>query len=402
MVNGSCHLSTIHHQPLAIFMSKPLVILGSTGSIGRQALDVVRTLPNELRVVGLVAYRDVDALCQQIAEFQPQAVALIDAGAAQELRHRKGKAGYNVYSGIEGAETVATLSQAQCVLSALVGAAGLHPTLAAIQAGKDIALANKETLVAAGEIVMREVRERGVQLIPVDSEHSALFQCLQGEDRASIKRLILTASGGPFVDWTQEQLEQATVAQALKHPNWRMGNKITVDSATLMNKGLEVIEAHWLFGVEVSRIEVLVHRQSVIHSLVEFTDNSIKAQLGVPDMRLPIQYALLYPKRAAGNAPGCNLLQWRQLTFEEPDEERFPCLRLARQAGEIGGTMPAVMNAANEVAVQAFLEGRIKFTDIPRTIAHTMEQMETHLRPELSEILEADRAARRLAAAITQ
>jgi 1-deoxy-D-xylulose-5-phosphate reductoisomerase len=382
-------------------MSKPLVILGSTGSIGRQALDVVRTLSNELRVVGLVAYRDVDALCQQIAEFQPQAVAMIDASAAQELRNRNEEAGYNVYSGIEGAETVATLPQAQCVLSALVGAAGLHPTLAAIQAGKDVALANKETLVAAGEIVMREARKRGVQLIPVDSEHSALFQCLQGEDNASIKRLILTASGGPFVDWTKEQLEQATVQQALKHPNWRMGNKITVDSATLMNKGLEVIEAHWLFGVEVSRIDVLVHRQSVIHSLVEFADNSIKAQLGVPDMRLPIQYALLYPKRAAGNAPCCNLLQWRQLTFEAPDEERFPCLRLARQAVETGGTMPAVMNAANEVAVQSFLEGRIKFTDIPRTIEHTMEQMETHLHPELSEILEADRAARQRAAQLT-
>ncbi|MCS6859442.1 MAG: 1-deoxy-D-xylulose-5-phosphate reductoisomerase [Abditibacteriales bacterium] len=379
-------------------MPKPLVILGSTGSIGRQALEVVRALPDELRVVGLVANRDVDTLCQQIAEFQPHAVAMMDADAAQELRNRNEAAGYNVYAGIEGAETVATLPQARCVLSALVGAAGLHPTLAAIQTGKDVALANKETLVAAGAIVMREVRARGVQLVPVDSEHSALFQCLQGEDRQTVKRLILTASGGPFVDWTKEQLEQATVQQALQHPNWRMGNKITVDSATLMNKGLEIIEAHWLFDVEVSRIEVLIHRQSVIHSLVEFADNSIKAQLGVPDMRLPIQYALLYPKRTAGNAPPCDLRQWRQLTFEEPDEERFPCLRLARQAAEIGGTMPAVMNAANEVAVQAFLDGRIKFTDIPRMIAQTMERMEIHPHPELSEVLEADRAARRLAA----
>ncbi len=396
-------LSLIPHlSSLLLDLSKSLVILGSTGSIGRQALDVVRTLPDDLRVVGLVAHRDVDTLCQQIAEFHPQAVAMIDVNAAQELRNRSESAGYNVYSGIEGAEIVTTLPQAQCVLSALVGAAGLRPTLAAIQAGKDIALANKETLVAAGEIVMREVRERGVQLIPVDSEHSALFQCLQGEDSASVKRLILTASGGPFVDWTKEQLEQATVQQALKHPNWRMGNKITVDSATLMNKGLEVIEAYWLFGVEVSRIDVLIHRQSVIHSLVEFADNSIKAQLGVPDMRLPIQYALLYPKRTAGNAPRCDLLQWRQLTFEEPDEERFPCLHLARQAVEIGGTMPAVMNAANEVAVQSFLDGRIKFTDVPRAIAQTMEQCETHLRPELSEILEADRAARKLAVQITQ
>jgi 1-deoxy-D-xylulose-5-phosphate reductoisomerase len=234
-------------------------------------------------------------------------------------------------------------------------------------------------------------------LIPVDSEHSALFQCLHGEGKNNVKRLILTASGGPFVDWTKEQLEEATVEQALKHPNWRMGNKITVDSATLMNKGLEVMEAHYLFGVDPKQIDVVIHRQSIIHSLVEFADNSIKAQLGVPDMRLPIQYALLYPSRVAGNAPPCDLLQCQPLTFEPPDEERFPCLRLARQALTLGGAQPAAMNAANEVAVQAFLDRRIKFTDVPRTIAQTLEQFEPRPYSDVSEVLEADQAARRRA-----
>jgi 1-deoxy-D-xylulose-5-phosphate reductoisomerase len=378
-------------------MSKPLVILGSTGSIGRQALDVVRTLPGELRVVGLVAYRDVDRLGEQMQEFRPEAAAMIDPDAARRLRERCNGTGCQIYGGIEGAEAVAVWESGQCVLSALVGAAGLRPTLAAIQAGKDIALANKETLVAAGEIVMKEVEERGVQLIPVDSEHSALFQCLHGEGKNNVKRLILTASGGPFVDWTKEQLEEATVEQALKHPNWRMGNKITVDSATLMNKGLEVMEAHYLFGVDPKQIDVVIHRQSIIHSLVEFADNSIKAQLGVPDMRLPIQYALLYPSRVAGNAPPCDLLQCQPLTFEPPDEERFPCLRLARQALTLGGAQPAAMNAANEVAVQAFLDRRIKFTDVPRTIAQTLEQFEPRPYSDVSEVLEADQAARRRA-----
>jgi 1-deoxy-D-xylulose-5-phosphate reductoisomerase len=375
-------------------MSKRIVILGSTGSIGRQALDVARTLPDELRVVGLVAHQSVDAVCEQIAQFRPQAVAMIDPDAARTLRQRCEGTGVEVHSGVEGAETVATLSSAQCVLSALVGAAGLRPTLAAIHAGKDVALANKETLVVAGEIVMEAVRQRNVSLVPVDSEHSALFQCLRGEDSESIRRLILTASGGPFVDWTQEQLEQATIEQALRHPNWRMGNKITVDSATLMNKGLEVIEAQWLFGVDARQIDVVVHRQSVIHSLIEFKDYSIKAQLGVPDMRLPIQYALLYPQRMAGNAPPCDLFQYPSLTFEPPDEERFPCLRLARQAAAVGGTLPAAMNAANEIAVEAFLLGKIRFTMIPRVIRYIMEKHDARDHPHLQDIFAADRDAR--------
>ncbi len=392
---------------------RPIVILGSTGSIGRQALEVAKALPQRLRVVGLAAGSNAELLARQIAEWQPEIAALGDEAGARSLK-TQATGRTKIVGGTGGVEEVAAWPTATLALGAMLGAAGLKPTLTAIEAGKDIAIANKETLVAAGEIVVAAARRRGVALLPVDSEHSAIAQCLQGEDAASVARLTITASGGPFADTPRAELERVTAAQALKHPTWTMGRKITVDSATLMNKGLEAIEARWLFEVPMERIGVVVHRQSIVHSLVSFCDGSVKAQLGVPDMQLPIQWALLHPDRVSGPAPALDIAAMGPLSFEPPDEERFPALGLARRAAEMGGVAPCMMNAANEVAVEAFLCGETGFYGITDCIEAVLERCprehgsrercSTAARPAhglndiaLNDILEADSAARHLA-----
>jgi 1-deoxy-D-xylulose-5-phosphate reductoisomerase len=352
---------------------KRLAILGSTGSIGQSALAVVAEHPQEFRVVGLAAGKNVGVLAEQIRAVRPDRVSVQDEAVARDLRESlAGHPSVEILAGPEGAVSVAAAPEADLVVSAMVGAVGLEPTLAAVEAGKTLALANKETLVAAGPLVMSAVAARGAVLIPVDSEHSAIFQALEGQRREEVRRLWLTASGGPFRTWPKEKLATATPAQALKHPNWDMGAKITIDSATMMNKALEVIEASVLFGLPVSQIEVCIHPQSIIHSLVEFVDGSVLAQLGWPDMRLPIAYALNYPRRLPMNSEPLDLGKVAQLTFERPDFERFPALRLGYQAAETGGTMPAVLNAANEVAVAAFLNGLLPFPGITRVVEETM------------------------------
>jgi 1-deoxy-D-xylulose-5-phosphate reductoisomerase len=380
---------------------KPIVILGSTGSIGRQALAVARALPHRLRVVGLAAHSNCELFAQQVAEWKPAIAGLWDEAAAGRVRDALNGGRTRIVSGPTGLEEIATFPEAELVLGAMLGAAGLTPTLAAIEAGKDVAIANKETLVAAGEIVMAAAHARGVALLPVDSEHSAIAQCLLGECDRSVTRLTITASGGPFVDLTREQIAAAAPTQALKHPTWSMGRKITIDSATLMNKGLEAIEACWLFGVPMQDIDVVVHRQSIVHSFVTFCDRSVKAQLGVPDMRLPIQWALLHPERVTaaeggqdGGAPELDVMRMGPLTFEPPDGERFPAPALARHAMELGGTAPAVMNAANEVAVQAFLDGVTGFYGITECVAAVLERHTPVARPSLSDIYAADGEAR--------
>jgi 1-deoxy-D-xylulose-5-phosphate reductoisomerase len=375
---------------------KPIVILGSTGSIGVQALAVAKALPQQLRVVGLAAGSNVELFAQQIAEWQPEIAALHDEKAARRLSEYS-TGNTKIVSGAGGVQEVATWPSARLVLGAMLGSAGLTPTLAAIEAGKDIAIANKETLVAAGEIVIEAARQKNVALLPVDSEHSAIAQCVLGETSESITRLTITASGGPFADTPRAELEQVLAAQALKHPTWSMGRKITVDSATLMNKGLESIEARWLFDVPMDQIDVVVHRQSIVHSLVTFCDGSVKAQLGVPDMRLPIQWALLHPQRVLGNAPQLDIMAMRDLTFEAPDMERFPALNLARRAAQMGGVAPAMMNAANEASVEAFLEGRTGFYGISDCIGSVLERTPRVARPALDDIYAADREARELA-----
>lgn len=373
---------------------KRVSVLGSTGSVGRQALEVLTTLGRDFDVVGLAAGRNKELLLQQAIKFRPRVIALAGKEEADWLTSRlDGATGIEVTWGQEGLNRVATLAETDIVLNALSGAVGLAPTIKALEAGKDIALANKETLVAAGALVMDLAQRRGCTLLPVDSEHSAIWQCLQGSQPAEVAKIILTASGGPFRTYAKEQLAKVTPAQALKHPNWNMGHKITVDSATLMNKGLEVIEARWLFGMDYSRIQVIIHPQSIIHSMVEYVDGSVIAQLGVPDMRLPIQYALTYPRRLQGSVPG---LSWPvgDLTFEMPDLKRFPALRLAYEAGYTGGTMPAVLNAANEVAVEQFLAGRLSFTGIPLLVEKVMAKHSVITAPKLEDILEADRWAR--------
>ncbi|MBI3921918.1 MAG: 1-deoxy-D-xylulose-5-phosphate reductoisomerase [Armatimonadetes bacterium] len=382
---------------------KKILVLGSTGSIGRQALSLAAAMPDRLEIFGLAAHSNVGLLLEQARVFHPQAIGLVNEEAGTELRERARSEldplDCAIYQGAEGIEELAATTEADLALCCMLGTGGLRPTLAALRSGKDIALANKETLVAAGELVTREARSYGVRLLPVDSEHSALFQCLQGELPEAVKRVILTASGGPFLHTSPEDLCRVTVEQALSHPTWRMGNKISVDSATLMNKGLEIIEAHHLFGVGVDRIEVLVHPQSIIHSMVEFVDGSVKAQMGVPDMRLPILYALFYPERVENSeVPGLDLRQTSRLTFQEPDVNRFPCLRLAREALKLGGTMPAVMNAANEAAVGRFIEGNSGFMDIPNTIKQVMKLHDPIFDPSMAQILEADAWARRQAA----
>jgi len=346
-------------------------------------------------VVGLAAGKNVDLLAEQIKRFRPVLVSVQDEAAAARLRELVGpNPAPEILAGRSGALAVATAPGVELVVSAMVGAVGLEPTLAAIRANLPVALANKETLVAAGPLVMALAKERGVPLIPVDSEHSAIFQALQGQRRADIRRLWLTASGGPFRSWDAARLEQATPAQALKHPNWSMGAKITIDSATMMNKALEVIEASFLFGLPVDKIGVYVHPQSIVHSLVEFVDGSVIAQLGVPDMRLPIAYALTYPRRLPLNSPPLDLCAIARLTFESPDVTRFPGLALGYAAATTGGTMPAVLNAANEVAVAAFLEGRLKFPDIPRMVEQTMAAHEPQTLTDLEQVLAVNQWAR--------
>lgn len=379
---------------------KRLAILGSTGSIGTQTLAVAAEFPDRLQVASLAARRDVGSLLEQIRRFRPAHCCVVDPEAAGTLRARLAAEGLTteVHEGANALVTLATASDVEIVVVAVVGAAALQATLAAVRAGKRVAFASKEVLVAAGHLVMREAARTGAEILPVDSEHSAIFQCLHREPKRAVRRLLLTASGGPFLDLDAERLRAATVADALSHPTWRMGSKITVDSATLMNKGLEVIEAHWLFGVDLSRVEVVVHRQSIIHSLVEFVDHSVLAQLGLPDMRLPIQYALFYPERLANNLPPLNLVEAGTLTFEAPDTERFPCLRLAYEAARQGGSMPCALNAANEVAVDLFLRGKLRFPEIAALNEAVMRQHEAIVDPSLEQVLQTDAWARQTAA----
>jgi len=365
---------------------KRVAVLGSTGSIGRQTLDVIRATPQRFRVVGLAAGKNLELLAEQIKEFKPEFIS----GSSEDAGIERLKNIVDIKHDLLPLDEIAASPEVDMVVIATSGKAGLRPTLAALRAGKDIALANKESLVSAGEIINGEARKSGARILPVDSEHSAVWQCLSGEDQEAA-RIILTASGGPFRQYSPEQLAEVTVAQALRHPSWQMGQKVTIDSATLMNKGLEVIEAHWLFSMPYDRIDVLVHPQSIIHSMVEFIDGSIKAQLSYPDMRLPIQYALSHPERLPN--PRLPRLDWnlvRNLDFEPPDYDRFPCLRLAIEAGKQGGTCPAVLCAADEAAVELFLAGRIRFTDIAGAIERTLEQHRVIAKPTLEEIEAAD------------
>jgi 1-deoxy-D-xylulose-5-phosphate reductoisomerase len=374
---------------------KRLTILGSTGSIGTNALKVIEAHPDLYRVTGLAAGSNVDLLANQIRRFQPSAVALRDEEQAEALDRRLGSHGKTcVYFGVEGFVRVATLEDADTVISAVSGSAGLRPTYAAILAGKEIALANKETMVMAGSLIMEEARKRGVAIIPVDSEHSAILQCLQGHPREDLKRVILTASGGPFNDFPLEKLKSVTPAQALMHPNWSMGRKITIDSASLMNKGLEVIEARWLFDLSMDQITVLIHPQSIVHSLVEYKDGSVIAQLGIPDMLTPISYALSYPHHRETSLPSLKLEEVTPLTFMLPEGRKFRCLDLAFEAAQIGDSMPAVLNAANEEAVDLFLEDRIGFLEIPLLIEEIMKAHRPFSVDTIEKVLEADAWAR--------
>jgi 1-deoxy-D-xylulose-5-phosphate reductoisomerase len=356
---------------------RTICVLGSTGSIGTQALDVIRRNPERFRVSALAAATSHELLVGQIREFQPPLVAIADEEAATELKARLGPVrGIDIVSGPQAAEMVARESEADMVLNALVGAVGLVPSLAALQSGKMLALANKESLVIGGELIMDLVKGEPDRLVPVDSEHSALAQCLRGERRDDLQRVLITASGGPFRGWTRSELERASVKEALAHPTWNMGPKITVDSATLMNKGLEVIEAHYLFGLDYRSIDVVVHPESIIHGMAEFADGSVMAQMSSPDMRLPIQLALAYPDRLGTGIQPLDLAKIGRLTFDELDREAFPAVDLAYRAGEMGLTYPAVLNAANEVAVMTFLEGRIRLTHIPEVVEAVLEEHE--------------------------
>jgi 1-deoxy-D-xylulose-5-phosphate reductoisomerase len=376
---------------------KKLTILGSTGSIGVSTLEVVAAQPEMFKVVALTAGNNLELLKSQIEAFAPELVSVLTEVNARSLKRMLTGKKPEILHGVEGMIAAATASETTMVVAAIVGAAGLVPTAAAIMAGKDVALANKETLVTAGHLIMDMVRERGVKLYPVDSEHCAVFQSMVGHRDQDISRVILTASGGPFLNWSRERLESATVTDALNHPNWSMGRKITVDSATMMNKGLEVIEARWLFDIPVERIAVNVHPQSIIHSMVEYLDGSVMAQLGVPDMKGPIAYALSYPARVPSGVKPLDLTALSGLTFFNPDLERFPALKLAYRAAQSGESMPAVMNAANEIAVEAFLGGRIGFMAIAESIERVMDKHAAHALNSIEEVLEADRWGRKTA-----
>lgn len=374
-------------------MTRCISVLGSTGSIGTQTLDVARKY--NINISALTAHSNVKLIEEQIREFKPSLAVMFDEKAASDLKTRIADLDVKVLSGIEGLIEAATEESCDTVLNSLVGMVGLEPTLAAAEAGKNIALANKETLVAGGELVMNKVKEYGVKLLPVDSEHSAIFQCLEGcPDRKFLKKLILTASGGPFFGKTRDELENVTVHEALRHPNWSMGAKITIDSATMMNKGLEIIEARWLFDVPGENIDVVVHRQSIIHSLVEFTDNSVLAQLGNPDMRIPIQYALTYPERYPSLVKPLNLSEIATLTFASPDYDAFECMKACKKALSLGGTAPAIANGANEVANALFREGKISFLKIGELVSRSIEEVESTSLNTLEDVLNADKAAR--------
>lgn len=374
---------------------KKITILGSTGSIGVSALDVLEKNPRKFRVAALAAGHNVVLLARQILKFRPAVVSVRTRQDARRLCDMLGsKHQIPVLYDETGAEEVAAYPGADMVLSAISGAAGLKPTMAAMEAGKDIALANKETMVIAGPLVTKKARQKKIAILPVDSEHSAIFQCLAGQKPENLKRIILTASGGPFYNLSGADLKKVTLQQALKHPRWKMGTKITIDSASLMNKGLEVIEAKWLFDLDIGRIDVLIHPQSVVHSLVEFLDGSVLAQLGIADMRIPIAYALAYPRRLANDLPGLNLAKAGPLAFLKPDMKKFRCLALAYEAGRIGGTAPVVLNAANEVAVAAFVENKICFNDLPKVIEKVLSRHHAQKNPSLEDILGVDGESR--------
>ncbi|MBH8598230.1 1-deoxy-D-xylulose-5-phosphate reductoisomerase [Thermoactinomyces sp. CICC 10523] len=377
-------------------MPEKIAILGSTGSIGRSTLNVIAQHPDEFEVVALAAGGNVREMVEQAQTFKPKLISMATKEAAEQVQREVGQEVRVIY-GEDAPVEVASHPEASFVVSAIVGSKGLVPTLAAIRAGKKVGLANKETLVSAGHIVTAEAKKRQVPLLPIDSEHSAIFQCLNGERISEVRRLIVTASGGAFRDWTREQIENATVEQALKHPNWSMGAKVTIDSATLMNKGLEVIEAHWLFDLPYEKIDVIIHPQSIIHSMVEFQDGAVMAQLGTPDMRVPIQYALSYPNRLPLQTERLDFVALSRLDFRPPDLERFPCLKMAYEAGKTGGTMPTVLNAANEVAVQSFLAGECPFPVIEELVERALSAHEVVHNPTLEEIMEADRWARAFA-----
>ncbi|MGB1363741.1 MAG: 1-deoxy-D-xylulose-5-phosphate reductoisomerase [Flavobacteriales bacterium] len=384
-------------QPENDAPTRGIAVLGSTGSIGTQALDVIREQRDALHVEVLSAHNNADLLVKQALEFKPNVVVIGNEEKWKEVNDALFDLGIKVYSGAEALEQVVETDGIDMVLTAMVGAAGLKPTMRAIQAGKHIALANKETLVVAGELVMAAARKRGVDIHPVDSEHSAIYQCLAGEFHNPIEKVILTASGGPFRGRDLASLEGVTKADALKHPNWDMGAKITIDSASLMNKGLEVIEAKWLFDVDPDQIDVVVHPQSIVHSCVQFTDGSIKAQLGLPDMKLPIQYALTYPRRLANAFPRFSFMDYPELTFEQPDTKTFRNLALAFDALRTGGNAPAVLNAANEIAVARFLRDELTFLDLPRVVEHALERVTLLSKPSLDDFVASDAEARRVA-----
>ena len=374
---------------------KKITLLGSTGSIGCSTLDVVENNPDRFRIVALVAGENTELLLKQIEKFRPKVVAVKSKEAALKLRTAlTAKNRVKILYDVEGMREAAAHPSADIVVSAISGSAGLIPTLAAIEAGKDIALANKETMVLAGEIVTQKALKKRIKIIPVDSEHSAIFQCLEGSRRENLRRIILTASGGPFLNFTARQLQQVTLQQTLRHPKWKMGKKITIDSASMMNKGLEIIEAKWLFDMDMQAIDVLIHPQSIVHSMVEFVDGAFLAQMGVPDMKIPIAYALTYPGRIAGNSAPLNLAKEKTLEFYPPDARKFPCLDIARQAGIDGGTAPAVLNAADEIAVEAFMRKTVRFVDIPVIIEKVLKEHKTIKKHTLEDILDADRWAR--------
>jgi len=370
---------------------RKIVLLGSTGSIGTQTLDVVRNNKEELEVVGIAANSSVDKVEEQVREFHPRYVAMFDSKAAAELKDRSRDLGIDVLSGMEGLLEIVSVPEADTVLTAVVGMIGIQPTIRAIEAGKDIALANKETLVCAGHIIMPLAREKGVSILPVDSEHSAIFQSLNGEPRDKVEKILLTASGGPFRGKKRSELEKMTAADALKHPNWDMGPKVTIDSSSLVNKGLEVMEARWLFDVSLDNIEVVVHPQSIVHSAVQYVDGAVMAQLGVPDMKLPIQYALFYPDRRPMAEKRLDLFELHSLTFEKPDTDTFRGLKLAFDAARRGGSMPTVFNAANEMAVKRFLKGDIRYLQIYEMIEKAMENHKVIENPDVSQILAVEK-----------
>lgn len=371
-------------------MVKRIVILGSTGSIGRQTLQVVEQFPDKLQVTGLSAGKNIELLEKQIRKYKPLTAAVWQEEKAAELKRRTADLQTEILAGEKGLVTLAAQPDAEMIVIALVGFSGLKPTLTALQAGKEIALANKEALVVGGELIMAEARSKNTVIRPIDSEHSAIFQCLQAGNPAEIRKIILTASGGPFLGWGKKELAGVQPAQALKHPNWKMGAKVTIDSATLMNKGFEVLEARWLFDLQLSQVDVVIHPQSIVHSMVEYIDGSIIAQMGLPSMLYPIQYALSYPERWTNDFPRLQWEEKRHLSFLSPDQEIFPCLRYAYQAGELGGTMPAVLNAANEIAVEKFLGGQMPFLHIPVLLETVMSRHALKVKPALEDIVRAD------------